>query len=341
MREAGRARPRRTLVRGGLALGVALFGALIAWRGAGDVAAALSVAGWGLLAVAAFHVVPLVLDALAWRALVPREVRPSAGEFVVGRWIGESVNSLLPVMQIGGSVARATRLARRGVPGDSSGASVVVDMTLLVATQVAFSLLGVGLLVARAGGERIARVAVAGAGLMGLMVAGFFVAQRRGVFGAAARLLEHLPAAGAPGAVGIAAGDLDGRVAEIYSDRRGLAVSAALHLASWIAGCGEVWLALRLLASPVGWVDALLLESLGQAVRAGAFAVPGALGIQEGGYVVLGAVVGLAPETCLALSLSKRARELLLGLPGLLTWQADVRPAKAGGRGPDRGKEGH
>ena len=36
-----------------------------------------------------------------------------------------------------------------------------------------------------------------------------------------------------------------------------------------------------------------MLESLGQAVRAGAFAVPGALGVQEGGYVMLGRVVGL------------------------------------------------
>lgn len=70
-------------------------------------------------------------------------------------------------------------------------------------------------------------------------------------------------------------------------------------------------------------------ESLGQAVRAAAFAVPGALGVQEGGYVVLGGALGIPPDTCLALSLAKRAREILLGLPGLLAWRADAGLATA------------
>ena len=56
----------------------------------------------------------------------------------------------------------------------------------------------------------------------------------------------------------------------------------------------------------------------------GAFAVPGALGVQEGGYVMLGRVVGLGPETALALSLAKRVRELVLGVPGLIAWQLDA-----------------
>jgi hypothetical protein len=68
----------------------------------------------------------------------------------------------------------------------------------------------------------------------------------------------------------------------------------------------------------VSWVNALLLESLGQAIRGAAFAVPGALGVQEGGYLLLAPLVGLPPDMALALSLAKRAREIILGLPGLL-----------------------
>lgn len=65
----------------------------------------------------------------------------------------------------------------------------------------------------------------------------------------------------------------------------------------------------------------LILESLGQAIRSAAFVVPAALGIQEGGYLVLGVSIGIAPETAVALSLVKRVRELGLGLPALLLWQ--------------------
>jgi hypothetical protein len=49
--------------------------------------------------------------------------------------------------------------------------------------------------------------------------------------------------------------------------------------------------------------------------------VPAALGIQEGAYVVLGGLFGISPEVALALSLLKRARSLLLGVPPLLLWQ--------------------
>jgi hypothetical protein len=79
-----------------------------------------------------------------------------------------------------------------------------------------------------------------------------------------------------------------------------------------------VYWILDLIRFPVGWADALLLESVGQAIRGAAFAVPGALGVQEGGYVLLATLVGLPSHAGLALSLAKRTREILLGLPGLL-----------------------
>ena len=63
--------------------------------------------------------------------------------------------------------------------------------------------------------------------------------------------------------------------------------------------------------------DALILESLGNGIFSAAFIVPGALGVLEGGFVMFGALFGLPAD----ISLSKRVRELLLGLPGLLVWQ--------------------
>lgn len=119
-------------------------------------------------------------------------------------------------------------------------------------------------------------------------------------------------------------GVLDGlheAVQAMYRNPRAVIVSFNWHLLSWLLGAGEVWLILYLIGSPVTLAEALVLESLGQAVRSAAFLVPGALGVQEGGFLLLGALYGLGPEVGLALSLAKRVRELLLGLPGLLAWQ--------------------
>jgi len=112
-------------------------------------------------------------------------------------------------------------------------------------------------------------------------------------------------------------------VADLYRENRALLGALAWHLAAWVVGTGEVWLALRFLGHPVDLSTALLVESLGQAMRAAAFAIPGALGVQEGGYVLLGQMLGIDPDTALALSLSKRVRELSLGIPGLVAWQIE------------------
>lgn len=114
---------------------------------------------------------------------------------------------------------------------------------------------------------------------------------------------------------------LDAEVRQLHRQRSSLVAASLWMLASWIAGTGEVWLALRFLGWPVDMTEALILESLGQAVRSAAFAIPGSLGVQEGGYMAFAELFGLTTETGLALSLIKRVRELLLGVPALAAWQ--------------------
>jgi len=49
--------------------------------------------------------------------------------------------------------------------------------------------------------------------------------------------------------------------------------------------------------------------------------VPGGLGVQEGGFILIGGALGLDPTTSLALAGARRIRDLLIFVPGLLTWQ--------------------
>jgi hypothetical protein len=43
--------------------------------------------------------------------------------------------------------------------------------------------------------------------------------------------------------------------------------------------------------------------------------------VQEGGYVVVGNLLGISGDAAFALSLIARVRELILGIPGLIAWQ--------------------
>ena len=304
-----------------LAAGTTLLIALLLQQGVSDVWTAFATAGWGLALVAAYHLVPMIADAYAWRPLFAATPRPGFITLTWVRWLGESVNTLLPVAQIGGEVIRSRLLALRGIPASHAGAAVVADVTLGLFTQIAFTLLGIGLLVVTLGTGQWIWPALGAALLMAVLATAFYFAQRRGLFAAVAGRLEILigtdrlvPAAGAR--------DLDATLTAIYVRRAAVARAAAWRLTGWLAGAGEVWLALYFIGAPVGPVEALILESLGQAVRGMAFLVPAALGVQEGGFVLIGSLLGISPEVALALSLVKRVRELALGIPGLLVWQA-------------------
>lgn len=307
-----------------LSLGAALFVALLAWQGIDAVGSVLLVAGWSLVGVAAFHLVPLVIDAVALRVLVDSRKTSSpslARDTLLARWAGESVNSLLPAGQLGGPVVMVRHLAQHGVASRDAVAAVTVGTTLQTLTQILFLFVGVGAfaLFATLGLPSGLRDAAWIAGIvLALVCVGFFWAQRRGLFGRLSRLLARVPTHRDWSSLTLEADAMDAAVLALYRDRRRIVASVLLHFAGWAVGTVEVWLALHVLGHPVGWLDALLLESVGQAIRGAAFAIPGSLGVQEGGYLLLAPLVGLTPDTALALSLVKRARELALGLPGIV-----------------------
>ncbi len=302
-----------------LMLGLALFIGLVVHEGIASVADALAAAGWGLLVVVAYHLLPLLLDSGALAVLPPRRHR-----FVTvlrARWINESVNGLLPVAQMGGPLVMVRQLVQDGGRADQAGAVVTVATTQQMLSQAVFAAIGIVLLAAYAGDRTLMWVLLIGSALFAANATWFYYLQRRGLFARLARMLNKVASGRDWLDLTGGAEALDVAVQSVYRHAGAARASFALNLAGWLAGTGEVWLALYFLGHPVSLMDALFLESLGQAIRGIAFLIPGALGVQEGGYVLLGAMVGVPADTALALSLTKRARELLLGLPGLLDWQ--------------------
>ncbi len=82
---------------------------------------------------------------------------------------------------------------------------------------------------------------------------------------------------------------LHAAVAAIYARPVSVWASFVLHLVCWIASAAEIWLALRFMNAPRGFGVVLVIESLLYAIRSVAFAVPNAVGVQEGAYILLGA----------------------------------------------------
>jgi putative membrane protein len=305
-----------------LSAGVLLFAGVLISQGLTAVFATLAIAGWGLILLAFIHLVPLALDAASLRVLFDTtKVRSSLRDTLLARWVGESANSFLPAGPIGGPVMMVRYLARRGMSMRDAAAGVTVSTTMQTLAQIVFSLMGMVLLSthgSQTGEHTVATPLLTASGVLAFCLGGFYLMQRRGLFGKLMRALSRFAGKRDWAQVMSEADAIDSAVQVAYGRGGRVAASFFLSLIGWLIGTAEVYVILILLQVPPSWTDAMLLESLGQAIRAAGFAIPGSLGVQEGGFLLLAPLAGLRPETALALSLAKRAREVLLGVPGLL-----------------------
>lgn len=305
---------------------IALVAGLIAavwlvWAiGFGAVIAAIARAGVGGLALLCLYaLVVFVALAAAWIFLLPQSERRGAWNFYLARLVRDSIAEISPFSPVGGMVAAARLMILGGMNTGYAAASVAADATTEAMAQVAFLAFGIALGVAH-----FRDLASAGA-FTEAMVATLFLA----VPGIAALIL--LQKKGADFAERIAARffpqvksgtSFRDAVHDLYDSPPRLAASASLHLLAWIGSGGGTFIAFRLVGGQVSLADALALEALLCTLRSIAAFVPAALGVQEAGYAMLAPLFGLPAELGLAVSLLKRAREIVIGIPAIVYWQA-------------------
>lgn len=255
----------------------------------------------------------------AWHAVTRDEPPRRFGLFMAARMLREAAADLLPFSHAGGIVLGVRLLISHGVPQQRANGALLVDLTTEMAAQVVFSCAGIALFLAQvAGGADAARLRpliLGGTLVMLAAIAAFMVAQRAGL-----RLAGRIAASVLPGATDTT----DAIIVElraIYA-RRGRVLRAFLYnLLAWLGSAVGAWIGLRLMGVPASIWSMLMVESLIFTLRSMAFFIPGALGVQEAGYLLLAPIAQIPPDALLALSLLKRGRDLAIGLPTLLCWQ--------------------
>jgi putative membrane protein len=310
---------RLLLAAAGLGLVLAL--AIIAFEGFAAVTKAFAAVGlYGLAAVTVLRAIELAGAGLGWWLVFPPGSRHHPLHLCVWvRLIREAINTLLPVAQVGGEIVGARVMTLFGVGAGVAGATVLVDVLIQVVSLFFFVIAGVGILATYGADDALVGSMMVGVSIMGVALVAFFTAQRFG----GAKLVDRalMAAANRTGWSALAnLATLHDNLARIYDDGPRVALAMLVHLAFWFVGTLEVQLALELMGFPVSFLDAVVIESLGQAVRAAGFLIPGALGVQEAGFIAVCAVFGIPAPAALALSLVKRVPELVLGPPFLLAW---------------------
>jgi putative membrane protein len=282
----------------------------------------LQSAGWLVLWLIPYRALYFFLYAVGWCCLLrPYDTIGRAGIGYVF-WVTsvrEAIDRLLPVASVGGGVVGVRLMRWRGLDVASVSATVIVEIVLTLIVSYAFAALGLLLLIElRATDAPYHRLLLGFLVSLPVPVLTVILLRYGSVF---ARLQKFLrPLVGA-GATPTGAASLDHELRACLDHWRSLLIAGTLQFLALVAGSFEIWFALRLFGHPVGMGSALVLESMTQTMRHLAFVVPAGLGVQEATLVLFGHALGIGSELALAVSMVKRAREVLCGLPSLASWQ--------------------
>ena len=281
--------------------------------------AAIARAGFGGLALLClFALLVFVSLAFAWSLLLPPAVRRPLPEFYIARLVRDSIAEISPFSPVGGMVAAARLMVLKGMSSAHAAASVAGDATTEAMAQVVFLAFGLGWGFTQfrhlqgSGPVTEAMLAVLLLAVPGIALLIFL--QKRGAIFAERLAQKFFPQLQA----GIS---FHQAIEELYDSRARLAASAALHLLAWIGAGIGTFIAFRLVGGEIGFLNAIALEALLCTLRSIAAPVPAAIGVQEWGYAMLAPLFGLPQEMGVAVSLLKRAREIVLGVPALIYWQ--------------------
>ena len=305
----------------GLDVGLLNMTGLIAWKGSTDIAFLLFESGWILLWVPVIWVPSILMNARCWQILFTPGNCPTFRQAFLAQWMGRAVNTLLPVASIGGEVVKARTLILWGINPAHASASAIVDKTIQALTTVVWGSAGTILLAYLALDNKLAFSILVGVSAIGTGIAGFVILQKAGMFGLIVKSAHKITQSDMFANLIQPAGDADQTVKDLYKLHDRIAIATIWRLIALVSQTGEVWLAAYLLGYPIGIVEALLLKSLTSTLSDFAFIVPNSYGVQEGTFIVLGQLIGLAPDVSLAISLTIRIRELLIDVPGLALWQ--------------------
>ena len=114
---------------------------------------------------------------------------------------------------------------------------------------------------------------------------------------------------------------LDQRIKKFYTaDPWRFFLSTFFNFLGWLTGSLEVYFIAHVVGMSISFTEAWLLEALIQVLRIVTFFIPGSLGAQEGGIVLIFSQFGFGQQASVMFAVIRRLREVAWVAFGLLLW---------------------
>jgi uncharacterized protein (TIRG00374 family) len=310
-------------------LGALVLAVLLYRLGPAAVLAELGRVGWGWALIIGQEILPILANTWGWHCTFLKPLRQvPLGRLFRMRLAGDGFNYLIPSATLGGEVLRVNLLRREMAVGAAAASVTVAKFTQFLG-QALFIALGL-MLAAPFAPLKPGLLPVLWALLLGcviflgLVLLGLW----RGMFSRLTRLLLAWLPARLKGYLPVdQAAELDRDISAFLRDDQPAFWASTLSFGlAWALGSVEVLLIFYFLGLPPDLATAVTVETLSVFIDALLFFVPGKLGTQEGGKVLIFISLGLPPVSGLAFGLIRRIRELTwagLGVACLFTFRED------------------
>lgn len=297
--------------------GVGLSIGLVIWIGAGKIWHALITVGWsGFAIIIGWQLLTFLVLATAWRLVCPGGRWPV---LVWGRLVREGANNILPFSEAGGLASGARAIVIEGVSLPMSIASSLADIAAEFIGEIPFILFGVVVLLAHGASEAVLVPVLIGAAIVLAGGAALIWAEQHSakLFHAiGTRIAKRWAKRGRE-----RAGEVEREFERVFASTRRVGAAAGLHFVGWLSGGVTVWISYRLLGANIDLLDCMAIEGLLSAALVVAFLVPIGLGVQEVSYILIGRIFGIPAYLSIGVSVLRRARDIVMGAPALMSWQ--------------------
>jgi uncharacterized protein (TIRG00374 family) len=306
-------------------LGAALLVYLLYGFGSAKVWLDLKSIGWGFVGIVALEALVSGINARAWWRTLPNQTRRgSLARLLLVQLAGSALNESVPAGPVYGEPIKVL-LLKEQFPASVTTASLLSSKVAQALARALFVILG---MLAASWSLKFEHLPVQGLAVGFILTAAgvgaFMVLQIRGLSGPARMVSVRLRFLGSwVERIEHGLGRVDEHLQELYTARfSDFVASVALGLAGLGVGVVQVWLMMGWIGLQRDWLSSLTIEAFSVLVSFVSFVIPGSLGVQEGGKLLIFAALGLPLSAGLSVGVAFRLNNVVTILEGLaaLAW---------------------
>jgi len=302
-------------------LGGSLLALLIYQSGPRSIASNLALIGGGLVIVVALEFIVDGFHTIGWWFTFPPALRNRTfAKLFFVRLAGTALNHTLPAASVGGEPAKVYLLAG-DFPVATVIATIMTSSLLFSLSKAGFIAIGTLLTLRRfqLSWDFAFALVVGFAATIGGVLA-FLLFQLRGFSATTRRIVAWLPLPERwEEGINRMIPEVDAEMRALYRSRpRDLVLAICAHQLAFVCGVMQVLLLLGRLGLPRSIGTSIAVESFSMLLGFVTFVVPGALGVQEGGKLVIFTALGLPAAAGVAVGIAFRLTSLVGAGAGLV-----------------------